>query len=98
MGEHAKLEEVPYFGVGERQTHRDEGREVLVYGGMDERTPRCLPNVTHIHWEDSSVGPPLPYVFELLSRQIPADTGQRDDEVLNCRKAIWGWAASGSPE
>lgn len=98
MGEHAKLEEVPYFGVGrgkltgtkaEKCSYMVEWtRERLVVFQMSPTsTGRIRPS-----------GHPFLYVFELLSRQIPADMGERDDEVLNCRKAIWGWAASGSPE
>lgn len=33
---------------------------------------------------------PLPYVLTILSTHNPADMSKSEDEVLHCRKAIWG--------
>lgn len=97
LGENGKLAVGPsVIWVRRGQTHRDEGKEARVYGGMNGWTPRCLLNCHRHPLEESVWSGPASSLFP--NAAVETNSRKSGDEVLNCRKAIWGWAASASPE
>lgn len=95
LAEDAKLKEVPYFGWGEANSPGRRQRRACIW--WNERQNASLSSKCHPHplGRIRVSGHPLPYVLTLLSRQNPTDTSKSDDEVLNCRKAIWGVGSVG---